>query len=261
MRKYLALILTCIIVIVGIEMMASARPLLTPQPVVYRATLSGVRFSTVAGTSFLDNAGATVPTFADGLHSIEIYDSAGRLLKGVLSAAGTEETLDSEKLTGPWANSATHPYETFASVAVDITAVNTTVYGRTASNAMTNTLGELYKYTGALTLTSGQAPTLALGVDSSGFSTGSAQAVLSAGANTKYLTCPDSTHDYLGLINTSAANFAIPDGSLKKVLAPSTSGAVIVSEKGGATQNWTVNQWVAGSYNAASYQVIVRALR
>ena len=79
---------------------ASAMPLLIGQKVVYRGTVTDLRISAVDGTAFIDNAGATIPTYADGNHSIEIYDSSNRMLKGVLKAAGTGETDTGDLLSG-----------------------------------------------------------------------------------------------------------------------------------------------------------------
>jgi len=99
MKKYLAVIIASILVIAGVEMLA-ARPLMVSSNVVYRATLTGLRISSVNGTALIDNAGATVPTLADGNHLIEIYDSAGLALKGYLKAAGDGEDLGAEINTG-----------------------------------------------------------------------------------------------------------------------------------------------------------------
>jgi hypothetical protein len=70
--------------------------ILTGKQVKYRGTVTGLRISAVDGTAFIDNAGATIPTYADGNHQIEIYDSDNRILRGVLKAAGTGETLSDE---------------------------------------------------------------------------------------------------------------------------------------------------------------------
>jgi hypothetical protein len=70
--------------------------ILTGKQVKYRGTVTGLRISAVDGTAFIDNAGATIPTYADGNHQIEIYDASNRMLRGVLKAAGTGETLSDE---------------------------------------------------------------------------------------------------------------------------------------------------------------------
>ena len=61
---------------------------------VFRGSLTGLRISAVDGTAFVDNAGATLPTYADGYHEISIYDSSGYELKGILKAQGTGENYE-----------------------------------------------------------------------------------------------------------------------------------------------------------------------
>lgn len=124
----------------------------------------------------------------DGTHSIEIYDSTGKFLRGVLKAVGTGETLDAEIATG------------------------------------TLTALKLYK-----------------------------------------ITATEVNHFGTGLI---VGSYFISTGTetcdannkVKQVLTPSSSGATIVSTKGGATYNFGYKN-ASFAYNAASYYVIVRKLR
>ena len=70
--------------------------ILTGKQVKYRGTVTGLRISAVDGTAFIDAANSSITDLADGNHQIEIYDASNRMLRGVLKAAGTGETLSDE---------------------------------------------------------------------------------------------------------------------------------------------------------------------
>ena len=69
-------------------------------PVMYSGTITGLRVcafdgnAVASGGALLDGANASVTALADGTNQISIYDAGGRVMKGVLKAVGTGETLD-----------------------------------------------------------------------------------------------------------------------------------------------------------------------
>ena len=68
-----------------------------PQQIVYKGTVTGLTISAVDGTAFVDNLPAAVTaSYCDGNYSIEVYDSAGRFVRGMLKAVGSGVTLQTE---------------------------------------------------------------------------------------------------------------------------------------------------------------------
>lgn len=236
---------------------ASAMPLLVGQKVVYRGTITGLRISAVDGTAFIDNAGATIPTYADGNHSIEIYDSSNRMLKGVLKAAGTSEGLGSELITG-WTNSSGNPFETLTVNAngrdID-SAINSSGTGRASIG--NQTAYALFKGLFNVTYNSGSGMKWCVGNVPTAFSPSQTNYTLVSGAQTTYISTYSSYA--LGIYSMSNMNVAMT-ASVKQVTAPSSSGATIVSAKGGTTYNFSYKN-DSFTYNAASYYVIIRAIR
>jgi hypothetical protein len=223
-------------------------------PVVYRGTITGLRISSVNGTAFLDACAALVP-YADGLHRVEIYDSAGRQLVGYLSAQGTGETLDVELSVDAWVNEDSS-YETFTAGAGNLItqAINSTGNGY-CLETFSGTLNALYKCVNGITLTSGTMPGIYWG-GSSVFVGPNFTA-----NNTSYRTQIDIAGVRGFRITSSAAtNYALTAMSLKQVLTPSTNGIVVVSTKSGAVPNFASKN-ASFTYNAASYTVIVRKVR
>jgi hypothetical protein len=232
---------------------ATAMPLLVGKKVVYRGTVTGLRISSVDGTAFIDNAGETIPTYADGKHTITIYDASGRMLRGYLKAAGSAETLGDEMIT-TFNNSGTHPYETFTLSGIDInSAINSTGYGSCNSNNITQNVGVLLLYAYNLTLNSGGQPkyyyrATVISID------------LLNGSNQSYATMTLSGTRALYVDVYSVSNFILTGNSLKQVLTPSTAGATVVSTKEGTTYNFAYKN-ASFTYNAASYYVIVKEER
>jgi hypothetical protein len=225
--------------------------------VVYRGTLTGLRISSVDGTAFIDNAGTTVTTYADGNHQISIFDSSGMELRGVLKAAGTSEELGSELLTG-WTNHPTQGFDTFTTSGREISSAIELTSGGRAYSEITFDIGKLYKVdlTG-YTLNSGTAPRIAASDVNSTDSPG-IRDLISESPIDFYFTKRFATHIGVRAV-WEATNFAITDTSVKQVTAPSSSGATIVSTKGGTTRNFSQKN-SSFTYNAASYYVIVRKM-
>lgn len=237
---------------------------------VYRGTVTGITFSAVdggvteSGGAFVDNLPQAVLDLIalyPGALSLEAYDSAGRMLKGVLKAAGSAEGLTAEKVDA-WTNLGSDPYETFTpGVGSDITsAINTSGYA-VAYKSTSVSSGMLLKLAHNLTLNSGTLPSLRLSGDAGhGLGIPSIIDILSAGNVSAYKT---ATADFVdvGYWNNTPTNFSMAGFSYTQVLTPSTSGATIVSAKAGDIFNFAYNGWIAGSYNAASYFCIVRKLR
>lgn len=217
--------------------------------IVFRDTLTGLRVSTVAGTAFIDNAGATVPTFADGNHSIEIYCPTGCLLRGVMSAAGTGETVSATELLP---QDLTSGWSVVSNATIDDSNSYTTSdtgYIRTTTGVHAD--GALVKFVVAGTIGAGSFSIRSGNVAGNVFLTGFGTAYGTGYGGAKQIV----------FYNSAAATTDFTSYSGKQVLTPSASGALIVSAKGGADRNWAVNQWVAGSYNAAQNFCIIRKLR
>ncbi len=251
--------------------------------VVWQGTLTGLRISSVNGTSFIDNAGLTVPTYVDGLHSIEIYDSSGRMLKGVLSSAGagaeglgadilpnntavSDSATEGNAIAG-WTNAGS--IETFESVGTGTPNVGSYHFHMSASGADKGisktvaglTAGQLYKIgfdkkivSGSITteLWSSDVVTNFISASYSNAAYDSLSFYKNLGVKTGFF--------FRTLSNGGAAEWYEDNKYIRQVTGPSTSGAVIVSAKSGATQNFTSKD-ASFTYNAASYFVIVRALR
>jgi hypothetical protein len=236
---------------------------LFPRPVKYRGTLTGLRISSVNGTAFIDNAGATIPTYADGNHLIEIYDASNRMLSGYLKAAGAGETLSLTELVTSWASRGDPlNYNPFTNVGKDVTAAVNTDHNAIADIndgvGHVTTAGALYKDSHTITLVSGTAPR----IDIKGFGGDDLITFLADGANLIYWTSVNG-NNRTGYYNNQGAYAACSwssVASVKQVTAPSTSGATIVTTKGGTTYNF-LSKNASFTYNAASYYCIVRKVR
>lgn len=220
--------------------------LLLPTPkVVYRGTVTGLRISSVNGTAFIDNAGATIPTYADGNHQIEIYDASNRMLRGVLKAAGTSEGLGADLLSGWDFTSGWTPKAT-----TTINDNNTFTAGD-GSGYVKKTIaitGLLFKSTIVGTVSVGTLQIL-----------DGATSTIANNATPIYRT---ATFNDIMVYNGFTSNGSVTDitsMSMYQVTAPS-SGATIVSAKGGETYNFSYKN-PSFKYNAASYYVIIRAIR
>jgi len=225
-------------------------------PVKYRGTLTGLRISSVGGTALIDNAGATIPTLADGNHQIEIYDAEGRMLKGVLKAAGSAETLSGVELTtdGEFTDTANWTEQTNWAVAGGVAASTGSNAGQSVYQVVTTATNVLYKATTTI----------------SAYTSGYGSFILGALSSASPLNSSNTFSYYATGIVTSSVNFGLKSGStplvgessvisLQSVTAPSTSGCTIVSAKGGTTYNFAYKN-ASFTYNS-TYTVIVRAIR
>lgn len=201
-----------------------------------------------------------ITPYADGNHSIEIYDSSNRMLKGVLKAAGTGETLGDELITS-LTNGITHPYETFTTSGTDISsAINSSGLGNAlAPNFGASSLGELYKVVVAgITLNSGALPNIRIAYQGE-FGTTLFGIPMITG--TSYATSIlAATSSYPCVASSATSNFSANGISLKKVLTPSSSGATITTLKNGDVYNWSYKN-SSFSFNSASYYVIIKLIR
>jgi hypothetical protein len=234
--------------------------LLPTSQVKYKGTITGLRVSAVDGTAFIDGATSSVTDLADGNHSIEIYDSAGRMLRGVLKAAGTSEGLGSEEIVA-WANAPSgYEYETLTPNANghDLDAIiNSSATGR--ADFGSKTVSALYKGVFNVTYTTGNGIQFGVGQGAGSFSPSVAMTTLAAGVNTVYVTNGTGIVNVLGIYNSVNVNGAMT-ASCKQVTAPSSAGATIVSAKAGETYNFSYKN-ASFTYNAASYYCIIRAIR
>jgi len=235
-------------------------------PVVYSGTITGLRISSVDGTAFMDNCAALVP-YADGSHLVEIYDASGMMLRGYLGAAGTGETLGDELLTnGDFATGdgtgwtmhggadATIDY-TGNELTATITTAGSKAFAQYVLGDVRNHLiyysftirdcsnwpGRLYQstpYNDIRNFTSNGTYT--------GYNT--------VWITSVFLAVGAATITYPGAVLT------IDDVSLKSVLTPSTSGATIVSAKGGGTANFQYKN-ASFTYNEASYYCLIKRAR
>jgi len=236
--------------------------ILLPQKVAYRGSVSDLRISSVDGTAFIDNLPSSVTDLvaADpGNHLIEIYSATG-MLRGYLSAVGDGEDLGEELLV--WTNgSAGYAYETFIKSDPNITQATNSAVAGVASVALGNVEGKLFKLSADLTISGtitnivsvasaiGAPPSIIL-----------YQNLNSSQSISKYWTEIAGATRFLYAGGSGDFEWSTANATLKQATGPSTSGAVIVSTKGGATENFSYKS-ATFSYNQASYQVIVRKAR
>ena len=243
--------------------------------IVFSGTITGLRISSVDGTAFVDNLPAAITTnYCNDSHLLEIYDASGRTLKGVLREVGPGEALGDEKLTNPsfddnstgWSAgrgtvTSSHPAGGGQSDDYCILTSNGTAGGPYAYQTPTIATGELLSMSvyiksgtaGATTMYiyAGTMTPLVGGISSGSWAQISGYRTLPTAAAAVFLQAQDATN--------LATNF-FDEASVKQVTAPSANGALIVSAKGGATRNFKEKN-ASFTYNAASYNCIVRRLR
>jgi len=239
--------------------------ILSPQPVKYRGVITGLRISAVdggateSGGAFVDALPSAVTDLVvayPGDLSFEAFDSAGRMLRGVLKAVGSGETyLDLIGGTDPalmngdfslgddgkWAKG---PGWSIAG-GVGVKAVDASDSNIYQELLTTNCL---YKASYTSVATAGQF--------SMRFGTVTTEA-RNSGTWTYYRTSNGTTAGVRGYDITVGTVDLV---TFKQVLTPSASGATIVSAKGGAVYNFNYKN-ASFTYNAASYLCIVKALR
>lgn len=235
-------------------------PLLKGQKVLYRGTVTGLRISAVDGTAFIDGANASITDLANGNNLIEVFDASGSMLRGFLKSQGVTEGLGDELVTG-WTQDGSVPYNTLTVNANghDIDSIINTGadLGRAISNLFM-TAGTLYRVVTDITLNSGTSPRLY------SWRSGGTQTALT-------FNITDASYSYTALstpfVDAGLSIYSINTDvnmsclfSVKQVLTPSSSGAVIISTKGGAVENWFYKN-PSFTYNQAAYTVIVKAAR
>ena len=248
--------------------------ILLPQKVAYRGTITGLRISAVDGTAFIDNAGATIPTYADGNHQIEIYDASNRMLRGVLKAAGsgvttnTVYTADFSAGLDGWSVEWASGY-VVGSFLWDTGHTVLTVAGNSyitfrplLTRTLSMTVGALQFMEMDYSVVSGTAVITGEIVGGvyqpltntlSGTDTYITSQQTCAGTNYNKLYLYFNGRDYDFVLNINAMR-------VKAITVFSSSVATIVSAKGGETYNWAYRD-ASFSYNSSSYYVIIRAIR
>ncbi len=229
------------------------------QNILYQGTVTGLRISAVdggateSGGAFIDGLPTAIMDLIalyPGALRFEAYSTNGAMIWGVPKAAGSAEGVGSELITG-WTNYAPVPYETLTSNGKDITdAIDDGSDGYVMGNNIAGmAAGKLYKMVETLTQVSGQIPITSTNINYQSF-------VPTAGGTYYYTALTGDTNFYM--VNDAATRWNCVF-TLKQVLAPSTSGATIVSAKGGTTYNFAYKN-ASFTYNAASYYCRVKRI-
>ena len=214
-----------------------------------------------------------ITTFADGNHSIEIYDASGRMLKGVLKEAISVEVLGDEiisnnSFTGTWSSNVPQSW-----ALSDGATQNGTNYlvGNDVNDTLqiicdgalmgiyqpfVTTANALYKFTSVCdSITAGKRVYFGLGS-----SIGSTLHIITeAGALTSYQTDITNGTTYLVRSPGYISDGVFSSVSRKQVTAPG-AGATIVSAKGGTVYNFAYKN-ASFTYNASSYYTVIKKLR
>lgn len=201
-----------------------------------------------------------IQPFTDGNHSIEIYDSSNRMLKGVLKAAGTSEGLGDELVTG-WTNTS---FGTFTSSGVDVSSAIASGINKLAYSAITASAGWLLKGAMTITVSSGSGIRCYVADNTGGSHAIPATPVgnwLSNGtAEYKNLTRESYSPAAVILISDGATECSMTGFTLKRVLTPSSSGCTLQKSKSDSTESFSYKN-PSFVFNAASYYCIIRAIR
>lgn len=235
---------------------------------VYRGTVTGLRISAVdggateSGGAFVDNLPQAILDLIalyPGELRFETYSANGAMIWGVLKAAGSAEDVSGGELNGdPSFDTSAYWQKEDGTITVSggqgIFTNSTNAKSLYKANLLTSPQYKLYKaITVVDSITSGSIITLIGG-------NRSIAGNLIAGTNTGY-TIIATTSGNINIYTTSdGTTAAVNSYSIMQVLAPSTSGATIVSEKAGTTWNFAYKN-ASFTYNAASYFVVVRKLR
>jgi hypothetical protein len=237
-------------------------------PTLITGTITDLRISAVDGTAFLDNCAALIP-YADGNHRIEIYDSSNRMLKGVLKAVGSGVTTSTvytanfsagvDGWSVGWAADVVGSFVWDTDHAVLTVAGNSGYDSRPSlSKKLSMAVGALqflemdYSVVSGSPIITGE---LIGGNNTSSTITLSGTDTYISSKQTCYGTFYNKLYlyfngrDYDFVLNINAVR-------VKAVTAPSSSGATIVSAKGGATQSFASKD-ASFTYNAASYRYAI----
>ena len=249
----------------------SAQQTLTPSTsgVTITSTKAGTTYnweSKDAGFTYNDSAGYTytiydrdVTALATGDYQLEVFDSAGKFLRGVMKAQGTGETLSGIELvtnggfdsdTG-WNKGANYTIESGVLKATSVAAYGYTSQTNTIPNP---NVGILFKSVFTVTVTSGGIRVIL----NSG--NGPINNHMSSGTFSEYATGMDNSSRNLWVRATNEGfSGTLDNASLQQVLTPSTLGVTVVNAKGGIIPNWSYKN-SAFAYNQASYYCIVKKM-
>jgi hypothetical protein len=216
---------------------------------VYSDTISGLRISAVDGTAFFD-AGADLVAYADGNHLLEITDSGGKVLSAVIKAQGSGETVGSELVTnGTFDTDSDWVKGTGWSISAgEAHASGATDRIRQFSIITNNTL-----YKVAFEITSYTSGTCRP-VCGNGF-----RAPESAVGSYVHYISSTEVNNHFDFYGVALFTGSIDNVSCKQVLSPSTSGATLVNEISGDTQN-LFDVETGFAYNEASYTCTVKRI-
>jgi len=236
-------------------------------------TAANLKLSAVDGTAFVDFSTADVLTDNIGKY-IVIKDSTGKEIKGWIKAAGTGVTTNtvytsdfSAGLDG-WSVYWATGYEV-GSFLWDTDHTVLTVAGN-SSSAVRPRLGRTLSMTvGALQFMEMDYSVVSGTAVITGEIVGGEHQSLTntlSGTDTyitSQQTCAGTSYNRLYLyFNGRDYDFVLNINAMrvKAITAPSSSGATIVSAKGGETYNWAYKN-SSFSYNQASYFCIIKAIR
>jgi len=237
--------------------------------VVYNGTVTGLRISSVdggvteSGGAFVDGLPSAVTDLVaayPGDLSFEAFDSAGRFIRGVLKAVGSGETLSLTEVNPDpgFATAAGWTAQNGWSITEGGTekAVAVVGTGVFCYRSVSRTALALYKSTLDIDTISGGVKIVYRGTPQVG------PTYNTTGSKTEYITQESAVNGAVGLYRAVPGSYTgiFDNLSSKQVLTPSTSGATIVSAKGGTTWNFSYKN-ASFTYNAASYYCIVKKLR
>lgn len=230
----------------------------------WTATTTNLRFyaTSSAGSTVIQDAGgddvfyikditiSEIQPYMDGNHQIEIYDASNRMLRGVLKAAGASETLGADLLSGfdftsGWGVAGTgsiidsNSFSSTGSGGVNKSVLSSLRLYKRAYEKSTTAASSMFRISNTMGYISPDDTDLATG---SKYST----------AIPNYLFCYAR--------NSTAGTTDVTTFTVQQVLTPSSSGATITTLKNGDVYNWSYKN-SSFTYNAASYYVIIRAIR
>ena len=190
---------------------------------------ANMKLSVVSGTAFVDFSSVNTLTPYIG-STLDIFDSNGKKLSGVIARAGVRETYGSELNTG-WINDGIHPYDTFtpSGTTVTVTKTQATNVAYAESPSLTSVSGKLFlQAVSGYVLNSGSAPTY----------TGMVTTLNPVANGTYYATEVLATRQpYVSNTAPQLTNFTVAI-SIKQVLTPSSTGVFISSTFGSPTFSW-----------------------
>lgn len=221
-------------------------------------TQANMRLSAVDGTAFVDFSAADVLTDYVG-RALRIKDSAGRIIKGWIKAAGSGETYGSNLFLNNTDFASDEPPGTAWT-----RGTGWTISGGKGNVVTVNANSSLLQ---DITLVSGWLTKQGFTIDSITGSMSTSQPTGAAkmtdsGAYSSYWTSNVTGAQSNGATTRDglSTTAVIDDIYWKQVLTPSATGVTIVSTSGGATYNWK-SQESGFNYNDASgYTYEIRTL-